>query len=56
MAWLCNSNVFIKIDISIVHVVEVPLLVTNEATDQFTMGDAIGSFALWSWKYVKDFV
>ncbi len=31
-------------------------MVTNEVVDQFTVGDAIGSFALWSWKYVKDFV
>jgi hypothetical protein len=30
-------------------------MVTNEAADQFTVGDAIGSFSLWSWKYVKDF-
>ncbi len=49
-------NFFVNVNISIVHVVEVPLMVTNKAFDQFTMGDAIGSFALWSWKYVKDFV
>jgi hypothetical protein len=49
-------NLFVKVDISVVHVAEVPLIVTNETTDQFTMGNAIGSFALWSWKYVKNFV
>jgi hypothetical protein len=49
-------NLFVKVDILVVHVVEFPLMVTNETTDQFTTGDAIGSFALWSSKYVKDFV
>ncbi len=49
-------NLFVKVDISVVHGVEVPLMVTNEIVNKFTMGDAIGSFALWSWKYVKDLV
>ncbi len=49
-------NLFVKVDISVFHVVEVPLMVTNEVADQFIVGDAIGSYALWSWKYVKDFV
>jgi hypothetical protein len=26
-------NLFVKVDISIIHVVEVPLMVTNEAVD-----------------------
>jgi hypothetical protein len=26
-------NIFVKVDISIVHVVELPLMVTNEAVD-----------------------
>jgi hypothetical protein len=49
-------NLFVKVDISIIHVVEIPLMVTNEVVDQFTVGDAIGSSTLWNWKYAKDFV
>jgi hypothetical protein len=39
-------NLFVKVDILVVHVVEVPLMVTNEAVDQFTVGDAIGLICL----------
>ncbi len=49
-------NLFVKVDISIVHVVEVPLMVTNEVANQLTMRNAIGLSTLWNWKYVKDFV
>jgi hypothetical protein len=50
------TSLFVKVDILVVHVGEVWIMVTNEITDQFIMGGVIGSFALWSWKYVKDYV
>jgi hypothetical protein len=44
---------WIKIDIAIAHVVDVPLMHTHEADDQFLMKDVVGTSTLWNWKYVK---
>ncbi len=44
---------FIKVNVAIAHVVDVLLMHTHEANDQFLMKDVVGTFTLWNWKYVK---
>ncbi len=46
-------NFWIKVDVVVAHVVDVPLMHTHGDDDQFLMKDVVRTSTLWNWKYVK---
>jgi hypothetical protein len=42
-----------KVDVAIVHMLEIPLMHPHKADDQAIVGDVVSTCTLWNWKYVK---
>jgi hypothetical protein len=44
---------WIKVDVAVEHVLDVPLMHPYEVDDQVVIKDVVGSCTLWNLKYVK---
>jgi hypothetical protein len=43
----------VKIDVTVIHMVDIPLMHPHETDDQVVVRDVIGTSTLWNWKDVK---
>ncbi len=44
---------YMKVDVVVIHMANIPLMHPHEADDQVVVRDVIGISTLWNWKYVK---